>query len=121
MWRSPALEPLRRSSTAFITMRRHLSTLIPAALIIGVAAALVCVSAEARQVAFEAVTLIFTFFTTPFILETTGIVVGLMVVLAINHRRLERETDEWVEMEVPVKPTSPSEVTKQPEKALEGR
>jgi len=28
--------------------------------------------------------------------------VGLGVVLTLNHRRLERDNDEWVEMEVQV-------------------
>ena len=88
------------------SMRRHLSSVFPAALILGVVGIVLAYSAEARQVAWEAVTLVFTFFTTPFILETTGAIVGLAIVLMLNQRRLEKDHDEWVEMEVPVKPAA---------------
>ena len=92
----------------FVLMRRHLSSVILAAFILGVAGVGLASSAEARQVAWEAITLVFTFFTTPFILETTGAIVGVAIVLMINQRRLEKDRDEWVEMEVPVKPATPS-------------
>ena len=90
----------------YAALRRHLPTLLPAAVIVGTFAAALCYSAEARQVAVEAMGLVFTFFTTPFVLETTVGLVGLGIVLTINHRRLERENDEWVEMEVEV-PSKP--------------
>ena len=87
--------------TAF---RRHLPTLLPAALIIGTFVFMIWRSEEARGVAVEAVELVFTFFTTPFILETTVAIGGLILVLYVNQRRLEKEQDEWVEMEVPARP-----------------
>ena len=93
-------------------IRRHLSTWSPAALIVGVVAVVLWQSADARQVANEAVTLVFTFFTTPFILEPTVAIVGLMTVLVINQRRQDREQDEWVEMEVPAKPAPAAEAPK---------
>lgn len=86
-------------------IRRHFfSTLLPASLIVGVIAVLLWQSAEARQVADDAVGLVFTFFTTPFILEPTIAIIGLMTVLVINQRRIDRDKDEWVEMEVADKP-----------------
>lgn len=83
-------------------LRRHLPTLLPAAVIVGAFVAALWCSTEARQVAAEAMGLVFTFFTTPFVLETTVGLVGLGIVLTLNHRRLEKENDEWVEMEVQV-------------------
>ncbi|MDB6076173.1 MAG: hypothetical protein JWO89_3813, partial [Verrucomicrobiaceae bacterium] len=56
----------------------------------------------------DAMGLVFTFFTTPFILEPTIAIIGLMTVLVINQRRMDRDKDEWVEMEVPVKPKAAS-------------
>ena len=83
---------------------RHLPTLLPAALIIGTFVFMIWRSEEARGVAVEAVELVFTFFTTPFILETTVAIGGLILVLYVNQRRLEKEQDEWVEMEGPARP-----------------
>lgn len=83
-------------------LRRHLPTLLPATVIVGAFVAALWFSAEARQIAADAMGLVFTFFTTPFVLETTVGFVGLGVVLTLNHRRLERDNDEWVEMEVQV-------------------
>ncbi len=90
-------------------IRRHFSTLLPASLIVAAFATILWQSAEARQAASEALGLVFTFFSTPFILETSLCVVGLMLVLAINQRRLDKDQDEWVEMEVPAKPAVAAE------------
>lgn len=57
-------------------------------------------SAEAREVAVESAFLVFTVLTTPFVLETSVALFGLVVVITYNHWRLSREGDEWVEMEV---------------------
>lgn len=45
---------------------------------------------------------LFTFITTPFVLEATTAVVGILIVFAINSRRIAREGDGWVMMEVKV-------------------
>ncbi|MDB6139188.1 MAG: hypothetical protein JWO94_2260 [Verrucomicrobiaceae bacterium] len=90
-------------------LRRHLPTLLPASIIVGAVALVLWKSTEARQVAGEALGLLFTFFTTPFILETSLALIGLMTVLVINQRRRDREQDEWVEMEVPTKPKATGE------------
>lgn len=87
-----------------IAIRRHLPTLLPAGVIVGVVALVLWQSAEARQVAMDAAGLLFTFFSTPFILETSLCLIGLMLVLVINQRRLDKDKDEWVEMEVADKP-----------------
>ena len=85
-------------------IRRHLPSLLPASLIVGAFATILWQSAEARQVASEALGLIFTFFSTPFVLETSLCFIGIMLVLLINQRRLDKDQDEWVNMEVPAKP-----------------
>ncbi len=84
--------------------RRHLPTLLLAAVIVGAFIFMLSRNEEARGLAFEAAGLVFTFFTTPFVLETTVALCGLILVLHVNQRRLEKEQDEWVEMEVPVRP-----------------
>lgn len=84
-------------------MRRHLSSILLATFIVGLVAVVLWQSIEARQIAKDAISLVFTFFTTPFILETTVGILGLAIVLSINHYRVEKENDEWVEMEVPQK------------------
>lgn len=58
-------------------------------------------SAEAREVALESAFLMFTVLTTPFVLETSVALLGLVAVITYNQWRLSREGDEWVEMEVP--------------------
>gem|GEM_PF-6078532 len=91
--------------------RRLLPTLLPVALILGAFTVLLCLSADARDVGAEAAGLVFTFFSTPFILETTVAVLGLILVLVVNQRRLEKDKDEWVEMEVPARPSDPKTKT----------
>jgi hypothetical protein len=61
-------------------------------------------SPDAREVAGEAVWNLFRFFTTPFILETTVAIFGLLVVTTYNQWRRSKDGPEWVEMEVPDKP-----------------
>ena len=57
-------------------------------------------SAEAREIAVESAFLLFTVVTTPFVLETSVALCGLVAVITYNQWRLSRESDEWVEMEV---------------------
>jgi hypothetical protein len=57
-------------------------------------------SETAREVLSAAGWACFTFFTTPFILEASVGLLGLCLVIAWNNRRIEREGDDWVVMEV---------------------
>lgn len=58
------------------------------------------VNETAREIVAQGLAYLFTFFSTPFVLETSTAFIGLCVVMFINNRRLEREGDGWVEMEV---------------------
>jgi len=80
-----------------------------AMLLLAVLGYVVWSSAEAREVATESAFLLFTVFTTPFILETSVALFGLAAVITYNQWRLSKEDDEWVEMEVPdvKEPTEP--------------
>lgn len=57
-------------------------------------------SATAREVLGSTGWALFTFFTTPFILEASVALLGLCLVVTWNNRRIEREGDGWVTMEV---------------------
>ena len=54
----------------------------------------------AREIVAQGLAYLFTFFSTPFVLEASSAFIGLCIVIAINNRRLEREGDGWVEMEI---------------------
>jgi hypothetical protein len=54
------------------------------------------VSPTAREVVGESALTIFQIVTAPFILETTLALLGLLIVLAINHYRQQKEGDGWV-------------------------
>ena len=53
-------------------------------------------SPTAREVVGEASLTIFQIVTAPFVLETSLAVLGLCIVMAINHYRQQREGDGWV-------------------------
>lgn len=63
---------------------------------IGALAALFVHSATAREVVLETAKTIFGIVSTPFILETTFALIGIFIVLAVNHWRIKREGDGWV-------------------------
>lgn len=67
------------------------------AVVLGIAAYL---NETAREILAQGLAYVFTFFSTPFVLETSCAFIGLCIVIAINNRRLEREGDGWVEMEI---------------------
>ena len=66
-----------------------------------------CYNAEVREILTQGVAYLFTFLTTPFVLEATVAFVGLMVVFIINSRRIAREGDGWVVMEIKSEDESP--------------
>ncbi len=74
------------------------------AIITGVAVS-AYVNETAREIVMQGLAYFFTFFTTPFVLETSTAFVGVCIVMFINARRLDREGDGWVEMEI----TDPAE------------
>lgn len=70
-----------------------------AAFIVG--GCLACVfSPDLRMIVFEGIGYMWAFFTTPFILEGSVFLIGLITVFIINNLRIDREGDGWVEMEV---------------------
>lgn len=75
------------------------SLLWSSAIIIGVAVA-AYVNETAREIVAQGLAYFFTFFSTPFVLETSTAFVGFCIVMFINARRIEREGDGWVEMEI---------------------
>lgn len=58
--------------------------------------ALLALNETAREVAKDTARTIFGIFTTPFIFEGTIAIVGFLMVLGINHWRLQKEGDGWV-------------------------
>jgi hypothetical protein len=85
-------------------MKRLLGPLFISLLVLTGLGYLLSHSAEAREVAGEAVRSLLTFFFTPFVLETTVALIGLITVMTYNQWRLHKDGDGWVEMEVPTKP-----------------
>lgn len=87
------------SQPSFI--RRHLSSLVWIVIFFCAIILLLKNNATAREVTSQGLAVIFGFFTTPFILESTVAVIGFVILLQWNewHRRNDR--DEWVEMHVP--------------------
>lgn len=59
-------------------------------------AALLMLSTTAREVSRETAQMLFSIFSTPFILEATFALIGIFIVLGINHWRLGKEGDGWV-------------------------
>ena len=90
-------------------MRRVVRPLIFFACVLAALALLVRFNATAREVIGEGVRLLFTLFTTPFILESSIAIIGLLILITWNQHRLQKDGDGWVEMEVPAKPKSEAE------------
>ncbi len=90
----PAPETLPSKSPWWL---ESLLWVIGIAVAIGTAAYL---NETAREITVQGLAYLFAFFSTPFVLESSTAIIGLCVVIAINNRRLEREGDGWVEMEI---------------------
>jgi hypothetical protein len=52
---------------------------------------------ETRDHAIGAARMVFSIFTTPFILETSIALIGLLTVVTLNQWRLMRDGEEWVD------------------------
>lgn len=72
------------------------------------------VNQTAREIVMQGLAYLFAFLTTPFVLEASAAFIGLCIVFVVNTRRIEREGDGWVEMEVkrPM-PAADQDATKQ--------
>ena len=57
---------------------------------------LLVLNPTAREVVKDTAVTLFAIFTTPFIFETTVAIIGVFLVLAINHWRIKKEGDGWV-------------------------
>lgn len=55
-------------------------------------------SPTAREVSGDTAKVLFSIFSTPFILETTFALIGIFIVMGFNHWRLSKEGDGWVYM-----------------------
>ncbi|MBL9143599.1 MAG: hypothetical protein JNM99_07925 [Verrucomicrobiaceae bacterium] len=84
-------------------MRRLIGPIFFTLVFLGAVVGVLCFSTEAREVAGEAFWNIFRFFTTPFILELSVAVMGLLIVMTYNQWKRSKDAPEWVEMEVPAK------------------
>jgi hypothetical protein len=72
----------------------------------------------AREVVWQGFANLFGFFTTPFILEATVAVLGLIAVMTYNQWRISKEGDGWVYLPEPGaddKPADPAVVPKSTE------
>lgn len=81
--------------------------------------ALLWLNATAREVAAQTALALVQFFTTPFVLEISLAIIGLGIVLAINHFRMRREGDEWVYLQKTSVPSSSSDGTEPPPHRLD--
>ena len=68
-----------------------------------------------REIFFEGIGYMWAFFTTPFILEGSVFLIGLITVFIINNLRIDREGDGWVEMEVKTAASDDKSKQEQPE------
>ena len=67
------------------------------ALGIGAVVAFTALYPPASALAYDPARIVFTLFFTPFILEAICILLGILIVITINNKRLEKErADEWV-------------------------
>lgn len=90
----PAPEPIPSKSSWWLE---------PLLWTLGIAAAVctaACLNETAREITLQGLAYLFAFFSTPFVLEASTAFLGLCIVIAINNRRIEREGDGWVEMEI---------------------
>lgn len=78
------------------------------AMIVGIVA-FACFNETAREVALQGVAYLFAFLSTPFVMEASAALAGLCIVLIINNRRIAKEGDGWVVMEVKEQEQKPAE------------
>lgn len=79
-------------------LRRYLWPLLWTFLSVTGYAVLLMFNPAAREVSRETAHVLFSIFSTPFLLEATFALIGIFIVLCINHWRLGKEGDGWVYM-----------------------
>jgi len=105
----------------YLSRRWWFSPLMFTIALIAAVAILCKVSETAREVLAKAVMLVVGAMATPFILETTVAIIGLVIVIAVNQRRLQKEGDGWVYLaQTEADAASVAEGAETPEKRLEG-
>lgn len=87
-------------------MKALIGPILMTLLMLAGGATLLSKSTEAREVVGEGVWNLFGFFTTPFVLETSIALFGIVAVVTYNQWRLNKDGNEWVEMEVPQAPAA---------------
>lgn len=102
----PASEPTPASSSGWLE---------PVLWTLAFVIAAVVVNETAREITLQGLAYLFAFITTPFLLEASAVFIGLCVVFAINGRRIAKEGDGWVVMEV----KKPDELTSVPAESQE--
>ena len=100
----PASEPTPAPSSGWLEPVLWTLAFVIAAVVAAV------VNETAREIAVQGLAYLFAFITTPFVLEASAAFIGLCVVFAINGRRIAKEGDGWVVMEV----KKPDELTSVP-------
>jgi len=92
---TPPFGAMLRTMKALFTPKRLLQAL---AVVVGVVALVLAVrqNATAREVVWEAFAGLFGFLTTPFVLEASVAIGGLIAVVSYNQWRISREGDGWV-------------------------
>jgi hypothetical protein len=105
----PASEPTPASSSGWLEPVLWTLAFVIAAVVAAV------VNETAREITLQGLAYLFAFVTTPFLLEASSVFIGLCVVFAINGRRIAKEGDGWVVMEV----KKPEELTSVPAESQE--
>jgi hypothetical protein len=105
----PASEPTPAPSSGWLEPVLWTLAFVIAAVVAAV------VNETAREIAVQGLAYLFAFITTPFVLEASAAFIGLCVVFAINGRRIAKEGDGWVVMEV----KKPDELTSVPDEPQE--
>jgi hypothetical protein len=82
--------------------RRGILIFLWSLLIFATLALIIMTSPVLRGSLGESIFLLFTVFTSPFIMESSLMIIGFLVVVTLSKARQEAEkVDEWVELEVP--------------------
>lgn len=81
-------------------MRRWLVPVLWAVLGAVVVVVVLVASPTAREVSAESARVVFQVVTSPFILESSLALLGLCIVIMINQRRIQKEGDGWVYLQV---------------------
>lgn len=108
----PVCQAMTQSETK--SHRRWLAPLAWSIAAVAAVLVLLWLSPTAREVVGESSLTVFQIVTAPFILETSLALLGLCIVMAINHYRQEKDGDGWVYLEKREVPGKPDVVADDP-------